>query len=1088
MTRSRRRLTRKSRPGTIGGVKKKKSKTSRAARSQSPTSKLAKLSIPKRVRAIPRERLFALLDEFAQRPLIWIDGPPGAGKTTLAGSYLERSERRVLWYRADGGDADLSTFFYHLRDAAMSLTAAASGLPILSPAYLPDVAGFARNFFRSLFDLFDGAGVLVIDNYQDAGAGNLDAILKAAVTELPNRINILVLSRSAPPPLIATLQLQGALASIHWDALRLTLEEARAIAADALVTDSALVRSLHSSCDGWVAGLILLLQYAKQVSAPQAEVAASARETLFSYFSNELFATVPPDTQRLVLSTALLPAFTVSQAAVFATMEEAEQLVDWLCKRNFFIDYREGAQRTFQYHALFREFLLERGRTFFTQERRRELSLQAAQILESDTQAEAALALYIEASAWSEAARLVIAMAPAFLQQGRNLALERWLNAFPTEVTQQAPWLRYWLGFSRLPFEPAQGREQLVLAYEQFQRAENYLGCLLACSGVLHSFWLEWGDQLGTDRWMEVLDRLMQRTDIPRSAAVETGIVAAILGVLLRHLNHPLVRQLIERACLLFRQVATMEQRVMIGSVVVYYFGSAGPLARGQQVIDEINASINIDELSPFTKLQWLGLEIYHSHLDFRIAHYEQRVAKLEQAIELTRSASHRVTVILFQGIYLALKAGDLARTQVYLDKIAATLSPKRPLDLAQFLWVKAAAALLRNDLTLAHACASESLQITESLSCTFGIAQARLLLVDTRIQLKQYDEARREAEESLRIACQLGTQTLEYSARLLTSYVLLESGDESKARDALREALRFGAQTGQASPSPWCSNRILRQLCETALRHDIESAQVRAVIESLALKPRDLDLAAWPWPLRIYTLGRFSVLRHDEPLKFSVKTQKKPLELLRALIARGGRAVDINEIMNILWPAEGASARVSFDMALMRLRKLLGHPDALTLTEGKLTLDQQVCWVDAWTFERAVTRLNESQTQVDVLALYRGPFLDREGNVPWIANARDRLAEKFQRIVLHFGKREEAAERWDAAALIYRQALEQDNLHEEFYRRLMTCQHRLGQRADAIKTYRRCRELLSINLHTKPSQETESLHRKLLAENVSQN
>jgi len=54
----------------------------------------------------------------------------------------------------------------------------------------------------------------------------------------------------------------------------------------------------------------------------------------------------------------------------------------------------------------------------------------------------------------------------------------------------------------------------------------------------------------------------------------------------------------------------------------------------------------------------------------FRIADYGSRVAKLEQAIELTRSASNRIAVILFQGIYLALKADDLSRTQVYLDKI----------------------------------------------------------------------------------------------------------------------------------------------------------------------------------------------------------------------------------------------------------------------------------------------------------------------------------------------------------------------------------------------------------------------------------
>ena len=40
---------------------------------------LAKLTRPRLHRAVIRERLFALLDEKREHPVIWIVGPPGAG-------------------------------------------------------------------------------------------------------------------------------------------------------------------------------------------------------------------------------------------------------------------------------------------------------------------------------------------------------------------------------------------------------------------------------------------------------------------------------------------------------------------------------------------------------------------------------------------------------------------------------------------------------------------------------------------------------------------------------------------------------------------------------------------------------------------------------------------------------------------------------------------------------------------------------------------------------------------------------------------------------------------------------------------------
>jgi hypothetical protein len=58
-----------------------------------------------------------------------------------------------------------------------------------------------------------------------------------------------------------------------------------------------------------------------------------------------------------------------------------------------------------------------------------------------------------------------------------------------------------------------------------------------------------------------------------------------------------------------------------------------------------------------------------------------------------------------------------------------------------------------------------------------------------------------------------------------------------------------------------------------------------------------------WPWPLKVFTLGRFAILRDGEPLQFTRKVQQKPLSLLKALIALGGKEVREERIADLLWP-----------------------------------------------------------------------------------------------------------------------------------------------------------------------------------------
>ena len=241
---------------------------------------------------------------------------------------------------------------------------------------------------------------------------------------------------------------------------------------------------------------------------------------------------------------------------------------------------------------------------------------------------------------------------------------------------------------------------------------------------------------------------------------------------------------------------------------------------------------------------------------------------------------------------------------------------------------------------------------------------------------------------------------------------------------------------------------------------------------------------------VRIYVLGQFLILQDGRPLAFGRKLPRKPLALLKMLVASGGVRADTSVLSEGLWPeSDGDTARKSFDINLHRLRKVLGTQDLLTLSDGKLSFDSRKCWIDVWKFEDVVERIegaisrspetgdSEHPSLVsELLRIYAGHFLEHETEEAWAVAFRDRLRAKFVRAVTILAACLEQHRKWDQAAALYSRALELDNLAESLYRRLMICYRERGETAEALRVYCRCRDLLSIVFSIKPSAETEAI------------
>ena len=91
----------------------------------------------------------------------------GAGKTTLAASYVAARNLPCLWYQLDGRDADASTFFFFLGQAVRkALARIRKALPLLTLEYKQNAPGFGRQYFEELSSRMPLPFCMVFDNFE----------------------------------------------------------------------------------------------------------------------------------------------------------------------------------------------------------------------------------------------------------------------------------------------------------------------------------------------------------------------------------------------------------------------------------------------------------------------------------------------------------------------------------------------------------------------------------------------------------------------------------------------------------------------------------------------------------------------------------------------------------------------------------------------------------------------------------------------------------------------------------------------------------------------------------------------------------
>jgi LuxR family maltose regulon positive regulatory protein len=1060
---------------------------------------MGKVSRPILTGIYPRKRLFALLDRMRERPVIWVSGPPGCGKTTLVSSYVEARKLPCLWYQLEAGDADPATFFYFLgRAAQKAAPRKRESLPFFTPEYFQGIPAFTLRYFQNLYDRLKIPGIVVCDNYQDVPAGApLHEIILNGLSGLPDGLHAVLISRSDPPPAMIRLQANHQMEILGWNHLRMTLDESEGMIR--LRTKKRLSREIilrmHREVDGWAAGLVLRMESERMDDREPEPAGKLVPEKVFDYFASEIFDRTGKEVQEFLLKTAFFPQMTAPMAEGLTAHPSASRILSTLSRNHYFTEKRFHAEPRYQYHPLFREFLLSRAKENFSPEILFLLFRRAAAILEEDGQAEAAVSLLREARDWGGMVRLILKNASSMVEQGRFQPLEEWLESLPGEMAESDPWLLYWKGTCQLPFHPALARPHLEKAFHRFRAGKDVPGIFLSWSGAVESIMTGFEDFKPLDRWIAILEKLLSRFKTFPSPEIELRVAAGMFPALLyRQPQHREIEAWADRALSLTEGAAGINPKILALSRMIFYCTQVGDSEKVSLLFNALRQSAQSPDVTPATRLRAKFAEVtYYRYMGL----HEPCLKALSEGLEISRLSGIQIMNHMFlgQGVLSALNVNDSSTAAKMLDQMGSSLGRFKPWDACFYYLMGTREALHREDLKPASHHAELALKFSTQVGAPISSVLCHLVKAQVMHALGKRKEAKKHLARSWWLARLIKSKIDEFYSLLTEALFSLDEGKEAAGLASLRKALAIGREEGYVSLFLGPPSAAAR-LCVKALENGIEVPYVQEMVRkrNLFSEQPPPHLENWPWPIKIFTLGGFRLRKNDSPSHLSRKAQKRPLSMLKALIALGGREVREDQISDALWPeADGDVAHESFATNLHRLRKLMGNEKALQLREGRLTLDDRVCWVDAWAFERILGQANvrwkeKSKEEAVRLAenamdLYKGPFLFRDIEQPWAAAMGERLRSKFLRSVGKLGQYWQDAGQWEKALDCYQKGLEVETLAEEFYQGLIICHERLGRLAEALSVYNRCKTALSQAFGIEPSLRTQSL-----IENIKKN
>ena len=1067
---------------------------------------IAKITKPDSADIYERSRLSKRLQQSGKFSLTWVSGPPGSGKTISVSSFIAAQEVPCIWYNIDSSDTNLASFYYYLTLACRKAAGQGVELPDFASDKNDGLPEFSRNFFTGLFNKFNDNLYLVLDNYQEVPEDiPLHELLLDTLEVMPQGVHLIIISRREPSAKFSRLALNRKMDHIDWQDLRFTKDEFKQITGQwgykRIPRET--LDTIYNKMDGWVAGLLFMLADKKKYNKKLKSIGTGTFDKIHRYFTEEIFAYQDSDIKHFLLAISVLPAVTAKHAREITGMKNSGKILSQLDRNNFYVDKLSGTSRdAYILHPLFKEYLNESLADYLSPGEITDLKRRAAALLSNDNQVEDAADLLISAEDWDGLIDIIGNQAELLLGQGRIGLINRWCESIPLEKMAGSPWLSYWWGKSLQPKDLEKAKAHFITAFEGFRRERDLEGSFGAWVGQVDTIIIQWNDFTELDPLIDWLEENFDKEDTVLSADLKLQIATCMVSAMnIRRPESPTLAEWVEYCADDAKVSRNIELSIQAYLVIANYYLWRGDQSNCWILLGRIRNLCSAADVSTLSVLKSKCLEA--TMYAWFLSDGTKCLDTVKQALGTGKGSGihtmdHRLYVA---GAYGALIEKNYMLMADYLQKMEILFDNTHQHNYFCHNYLSAWLSIFRHNFQRGLQHANEAAKTAQSTGFIYHEALGLFAQTQVFFEKGDYQGANKILLKFRRTIDPLSSQLLQYLYLLTKAQISMQTGKEEVGLKFLRKGMKLGREENYQRLMCWWNPATLTNLCIQALDNDIETDYVQELINIQGLVPEasPIEIEQWPWPMKIYSFGRFEIVKNGKPVRSSGKAQQKPLAMLKAIISLGGRNVAEVHLAEALWPeADGDMQHQALATTLHRLRRLLGGKEMVEFNDGHISLNSRCCWVDIWAFERLLSRAEVESRKKEMKSsfyaaryaekavnIYKGNFLPQ--NVDhWSIHMREKLKSRFLRGVSFLGRNLEKIGEREKAVSYYMQALEIDHLVEEFYQRLMICYHRMDRNADAVLVFRRCLKNFDKALKISPSTQTRALYKNLLAKQYS--
>jgi len=430
-----------------------------------------------------------------ERNLTLISCPAGFGKTTLLSEFAAKCDRQVAWFSIDADDDDSHRFMSFMSYLIAALDKINEGwgaalYPLLEtpkPASVETILAKMINEISAEFPPF----VAILDDYHLIYSPEIHQAITYLVEHQPDQMHMVIATRADPPLPLSRLRVRNQLTEIREKDLRFTSDEVDNFLNQIMRLDlnKEQIEALERRTEGWAAGLQLAaISIQDQANKERfIEDFAGSNRYILDYLGLEVLDKQDQQVRAFLLQTSILDNMTAALCEAVTLIPNCREILEQLEANHLFIQALDQDHIWYQYHRLFKEFLLK-TLNIEVPGIEAELHQKASTWYEKQGLRDEAIDHALAGGDQIRASKLIESIALEKLGRSETSSLIRWMDALSDDLIDRNPALcvtQAWVLMLRGgPLEQVEARLKII---EDRSVPDQYLGSATAVRALLAS-------------------------------------------------------------------------------------------------------------------------------------------------------------------------------------------------------------------------------------------------------------------------------------------------------------------------------------------------------------------------------------------------------------------------------------------------------------------------------------------------------------------------------------------------------------------------------------------------------------------------